>query len=128
MTNKPLITGDVEDKLCLKCDSENIVKNGSRMRGGFRLQSYKCNDCGYAFDEMNGLTGKKWKKEFSLLAYKEGLSFVKIAKIIDVNRATVSKWVTPEITDEVISLHAVNNAKMTPEKEENLALSFEQNQ
>jgi transposase-like protein len=74
---------------CLKCGSENYVKNGVV----FGIQRYKCKDCGYQYTKLgpHGKPANVWMTCHGLYAF--GLSMRQIAHVIGVSAQTVSRWI-----------------------------------
>ena len=75
---------------CRKCQSENVVKNGTNASGN---QQYHCKDCGaYGVlePEKNGYSEEE--KERILRAYRERGSLRGVERIFDVSRGTILRW------------------------------------
>ncbi len=73
---------------CLKCGSEEAVKNG--FIGG--LQRYKCKRCGYQYTKTKPHGRDDNEKRVAVMLYAAGLSMSVIAKIVGVSVQTVSRW------------------------------------
>lgn len=74
---------------CIKCHSENIVKNG--IVSGW--QRYKCKDCGYQFTKLAPAGKPIFLKLIVHHLYVAGLSMRKIAGITGVTAQSISRWI-----------------------------------
>ena len=85
---------------CLKCKSENCVKNGLNVG----VQRYKCKECGYNFTK--GRRAKPtYLKRLALQLYLEGLGFRAIGRILKVGNVSILNWIRKygEQIDEIKS-------------------------
>lgn len=95
-----IVTVTVEH--CPKCDSIDIVKNGTDYKGD---QKYHCHTCG-AYGTLNPSKGYSEKEQDCILrAYQERVSLRGLERIFDVVRQTVLRWIRdraealPELAD-----------------------------
>ena len=89
---------------CPKCQSSNSTKFG-RIK---EIQRYRCKDCDYNYTDRPDAPNKNHKKcRIALIMYLEGLSYRKIAKLLNVSHTSIRNW----ITKYGESLHLVRNAK-----------------
>lgn len=74
---------------CTKCNSDNIVKNGTTKKG---KQKFKCNDCGSYGTLDASAKYTEDRKEEIMRAYEERQSMRGIERTFGVARQTLSKW------------------------------------
>ena len=72
---------------CIKCNSEKLVKNGSK--NGNRY--YKCKDCGAQFSELTRNSAIAQKR--AVVLYCFGLSLRTVGTILGYSNVTILKWV-----------------------------------
>ena len=73
---------------CFKCDSTNLVKNGTNGSGN---PKYKCKDCGYGGAiKPKRLTEEQ--KDQVVKAYTERSSARGVGRIFDVSYMSVLRW------------------------------------
>lgn len=93
-------------KLCPRCGSENIVKNGSDYKGD---QKFHCKDCG-AFGTIDAIGRySEERKEEILRAYLERCSMRGISRIFGIARETLARWLMEKgktLPDVAITLEA----------------------
>jgi transposase-like protein len=73
---------------CHKCQSERIVKNGSKYKG---IPYYKCKDCGTQFNRNHGKKGKL--KAMAVALYCTGLSLRTIGALLGYSDVAILNWV-----------------------------------
>jgi len=73
---------------CVKCDSENIVKNGKSSNG---KQKYKCLDC-KAYRTLNSTRKTESEQDKILEAYRERSSLRGIYRVYKVTPDTILRW------------------------------------
>jgi putative transposase len=87
---------------CEQCQSNNIVKNGTRKNKSGTINRYLCKNCGHRFTDNQGFQKKRAEPEKIALAldlYYRGLSVRKVAEHfqqvhnLDVSHMTVYRWV-----------------------------------
>jgi transposase-like protein len=85
-----------EVKCCAKCQSTNLVKNGSN---GVGNPKYKCKDCGFG-GVINSRRKSEEVKENLLKASQERSSSRGLARIFGVSHQTALNWIkkSPIIT------------------------------
>lgn len=102
----PSINESIE---CIKCKSEQIVKDGRRHNKSGLIQKYLCRDCGYRFIVNVGFEGSKKNPKIICAAidlYFKGVSLRKVADHIKqfygiaVANTSVLRWVQ-RFADEV---------------------------
>lgn len=75
---------------CTKCNSTNIVKNGTDYKGD---QKFHCLDCDtYGTLEPQSRSYPEFVKEFVLRAYRERASMRGIERIFRIARQTLARW------------------------------------
>ena len=74
---------------CKRCDSTNIVKNGSNSSSN---PKYKCKDCGFGGVFQSKRKSKK-EKELVLKAAEERSSSRGIGRIFGISHQTVLNWI-----------------------------------
>ncbi len=75
---------------CIKCNSQESVKNGI-IRG---RQRFKCKNCGYNYTvEKRSTEYSKSVKRKALQLYLEGLGFRSIGRVLSVSNVTVLNWI-----------------------------------
>lgn len=88
--------------ICDKCQSTNIVKNGTRKNKNGIINRYLCKKCGYRFTDNNGFKKRRNEPEKIALAldlYFRGLSVRKIAEHfqqvhnLKISHMTVYRWI-----------------------------------
>ena len=80
---------------CPRCNSENLVKNGS-VRG---IKKRKCKDCGYQFTRPDK-SGKPLSIKLSAVAlYLHGVSMHAIGNWVGVSTPAVLKWIRNHAKD-----------------------------
>ena len=79
---------------CTKCDSTNIVKNGTDYKGD---QKFYCQDCGAygTLDPQGHYSGKF--KDAVFRAYRERASMRGIARIFRIARQTLARWIEERV-------------------------------
>jgi len=86
---------------CVKCGSNNTVKNGTRKNKSGIINRYLCKNCGYRFTDNNGFKKRRNEPEKIALAldlYFRGLSVRKIAEHfqqvynLKISHMTVYRW------------------------------------
>ena len=104
---------------CSKCESENIIKNGSNR---YKNQQYLCKDCGAS----RVLTPTKLgptdeEKQAILKTYAERSSLRGLTRIFKFSRTTITKVIKENEMDEKKKalLNLLIQAKKTSETEEN---------
>jgi len=76
---------------CTKCNSTNIVKNGTDYKGA---QKYHCLDCdAYGTLEPRGRSYPEFVREFVLRIYRERASMRGIERICGIARQTLARWI-----------------------------------
>ncbi|MFH1635841.1 MAG: hypothetical protein ABIG63_17760 [Chloroflexota bacterium] len=76
---------------CTKCNSINIVKNGTDYKGD---QKYHCLDCdGYGTLEPQSRSYPEFVREFILRAYRERASMRGIVRIFGIARQILARWI-----------------------------------
>ncbi len=87
---------------CDKCQSTNIVKNGTRKNKSGITNRYLCKNCGYRFTDQNGFKKRRSDPEKIALAldlYFRGLSVRKVAEHfqqvynLQISHMTVYRWI-----------------------------------
>ncbi len=74
---------------CPKCDSTNIVKNGTNASGSQRIL---CKDCGVCRVLKPKSATKNIDKEAVLRSYEERNSFRSTGRIFKISHTTVFNW------------------------------------
>ena len=97
-TSKEILEENIH---CEQCKSNDIIKFGSRKTKQGKIQTYKCNKCGYRFTDNNGFKKRRNEPEKIALAldlYFRGLSIRKIAEHfqqaynLKISHMTVYRW------------------------------------
>ncbi|GKS67094.1 hypothetical protein YTPLAS73_06410 [Nitrosarchaeum sp.] len=99
---QPLVIGSTGNIECIKCKSENIVKDGKRHNKKGLSQKYLCRECEYRFVVNTGF--KNSKKEPKLICasidlYFKGVSLRKVADHVkqfygvSISNVSVLRWV-----------------------------------
>jgi transposase-like protein len=81
---------------CTKCNSINIVKNGTDYKGN---QKFHCFDCdAYGTLEPQSRSYPEFVKEFVLRAYRERASMRGVERIFRIARQTLARWIIEKAT------------------------------
>ena len=76
---------------CSKCQSLNIVKNGTDYKAG---QKFHCHDCdAYGTLQPQSCSYPEFSKELVLRAYRERASMRGIERIFGIARQTLARWI-----------------------------------
>lgn len=78
-----------EIKSCTKCQSVNLIKNGSNAVGNPR---FKCKDCGFSGVIKSRLPSEE-TKELVLRAAQERSSLRGLARTFGIGRQTAANWI-----------------------------------
>ena len=78
----------IKNKLCPKCETSSLVKNGRTSAG---KQKYQCNNCG-GYGSLDSKRYSETKKEEILKVYKERASLRGLNRIYGVAISTVLVW------------------------------------
>ena len=78
----------IKNKLCPKCETSSLVKNGKTSVG---KQKYQCNYCG-CYGSLESNRYSELKKEEILSVYKERASLRGLNRIYGVAITTVLAW------------------------------------
>lgn len=99
---QPLVIGSTDNIECIKCKSENIVKDGKRHNKKGLSQKYLCRECEYRFVVNTGFENSKKEPKLicaSIDLYFKGVSLRKVADHIkqfygvSVSNVSVLRWV-----------------------------------
>ncbi len=96
---------DPESLVCPNCSSplENVVRTGWQRNKSGLVQRYRCNNCGYRFNDRNGFSKLKSNPALIVVAtdlYLRGLSTREIERHLlevygnNIDHATVYRWVS----------------------------------
>lgn len=77
-----------EWKICKKCSSTNIVKNGKQDN----VQRYKCRDCGGVFRGKEAMYSSDFKLE-AIMMYINSMGIRAIARVKKVHNSVISVWI-----------------------------------
>lgn len=83
---------------CPHCQSESLVKNGTRRLQDNRLvQYYRCRQCKRSFNERTGTPMARLRTpsrvvEFALNSRSEGLGMRATARVYGKSHATIQRW------------------------------------
>jgi transposase-like protein len=81
---------------CIHCQSEAIVKNGTKtLKTGQVLQQYLCNTCGRRFNERSGTPMARLRTpvttvEMALNARHEGLGIRAVARVVGTSPSNIT--------------------------------------
>jgi transposase-like protein len=76
---------------CRKCQSQNVVKNGTNASGN---QQYHCKECGtYGVMDPEEKGYSEQEKERIPRAYRERGSLCGVERIFGVSRGTILRWI-----------------------------------
>lgn len=78
-----------ENKVCHKCQSSNIVKNGSNGAG---TPKYKCKDCGFG-GVFESVRKSEEFKEMVVRAAQERSSSRGLARTFGISHVTALRWI-----------------------------------
>jgi len=99
---QPLVIGSTENIECIKCKSENIVKDGKRHNKKGLSQKYLCRECEYRFVVNTGFENSKKEPKLicaSIDLYFKGVSLRKVADHVkqfygvSISNVSVLRWV-----------------------------------
>ncbi len=74
--------------VCRKCDSENLVRNGSNGSGNPKS---KCKDCGFS-GVISSKRVSEWTKDLACASYQEKSSLRGVARIFEVSHQSILRW------------------------------------
>ena len=99
---QPLVIGSTDNIECIKCKSENIVKDGKRHNKKGLSQKYLCRECEYRFVVNTGFENSKKEPKLicaSIDLYFKGVSLRKVADHVkqfygvSISNVSVLRWV-----------------------------------
>lgn len=100
---------------CVYCQSEQVVKNGSKtLKSNQLLQRYLCKTCGRRFNERSGTPMARLRTpvatvEMALKARHEGLGVRAAGRIVGKSPSSITDW------EERLSTHLLAFSPQAPE-------------
>ena len=86
--------------ICPKCQSAQIVKNGTSRHGH---QRYRCKSCSHTFGELDRRKVADDLKENALRHYAEGVGLRATERLVGVSHNSVINWVRQEIAGKALA-------------------------